>query len=119
MIFLKNTLKVAGRISAGVITLIIAFWFVIFVLFCATIPLHDFALWDMRATLERSSGHPIESQLVERHTFFGSRYMDTGECTYAIGEFRVTNHSPNEVLHAYQNAYAGRFPLQIFIVGEN
>jgi hypothetical protein len=66
----------------------------------------------MDRTLE-TTAHPANSQFVEKHKFFGSRYTDISECTFAVGEIRSTSLSRDEVLHAYN------MPMHIVIIEES
>ncbi|OGZ20425.1 MAG: hypothetical protein A2654_00015 [Candidatus Nealsonbacteria bacterium RIFCSPHIGHO2_01_FULL_43_31] len=73
-------------------------------LFYATVPLHNLSLWRMERVLALSITHPLNSSVVERHSFLGTRYTNTSECTYVAGEFRSTSLSREELLSVYKDA---------------
>lgn len=77
-------------------------FFLLFWLFYATMPFHDFYLSYMDQVLQ-SIPHPRDSKKLEHHVFFGSRYTDITECTYEVGEIRSSSLAPQEVLRAYNN----------------
>jgi hypothetical protein len=85
----------------GIPTLLVL---IVFLLFHATIPIHDFVLWRMDNTFAGSVMHPVDSEVIERVSFFGTRYTDIEECTYALGELRSTYLSPSEVQKAYKDS---------------
>lgn len=72
-------------------------------LFYATVPLHNLSLWRMERVLALSVTHPLNSSVVERHSFLGTRYTNTSECTYVVGEFRSTSLSREELLLVYKD----------------
>jgi hypothetical protein len=72
-------------------------------LFYATVPLHNLSLWRMERVLALSITHPLNSSVVERHSFLGTRYTNTSECTYVAGEFRSTSLSREELLSVYKD----------------
>lgn len=89
----------------------LAFALLIIGLFYIMIPWHDLTLWRMERALASSSVHPLNSHVLAQRTFLGSRYTDTEECTYVVGQFRSTSLSPNDVLQAYKGASANLFNL--------
>lgn len=104
--FLDITRWIVGISGA----ILIAFAFLIFWLFYATAPFHDLYLSRMDGTFQ-SIAHPRDSKKLGQYVFFGSRYTDISECTYAVGEIFSTPRSPEEVLEAYKNTSAGSFGL--------
>jgi len=83
-------------------------FFLLFWLFYATMPFHDLYYSHMDQALQ-SITHPHDSKKLEQYAFFGSRYTDISECTYAVGQIRSTPLSPEEITQAYKNASAGSF----------
>jgi len=91
-------------------------FFLLFWLFYATIPFHDLYLSHLDQALQ-SIEHPRGSKELERHVFFGSRYTDVSECTYAVGQIRSAPLSRDEITRAYNNASAGSFwPVRVEII---
>lgn len=78
-------------------------------LFYATVPLHNLSLWRMERVLALSITHPPNSSVVERHSFLGTRYTNTSECTYVAGEFRSTSLSREELLSMYKDVTVNIF----------
>jgi hypothetical protein len=99
--------------------------FVIIGLFYAMMPFHDFTRWQLEKSMTFLISHPSSSHLISRKTFFGPRYTDTAECTYAVGEIRSTSLSHREVLHAYGKSsanlfsFAHYFPMHVIIIEKN
>lgn len=95
-----------------------SFFFLIFWLFYATMPFHDFYLSRMDNALQ-SVEYPLDSKKLEHYVFFGSRYTDVSECTYAVGQMYSAPLSQDEILRAYKNVSAGFFgPVHVEIVGK-
>ena len=59
--------------------------------------------------------HPQDSHIIDRKKFFGSRYTDTSECTYSIGEFRSSSLSRDEVLLTYKESTENLFRLAHYL----
>jgi len=102
---LSSILKLIVGVS---IILFMSFAFLIFWLFYATMPFHDFYLSRMDHALQ-SIEPPHSSKKLEQHVFFGSRYTDISECTYAIGQIYSSSLSKEEILQAYRDAQTGIF----------
>jgi len=87
-----------------------------------TMPWHDFVLSRMEYGLVRLPQPVADSEAVELKMFFGTPYTDTNECVYAVGEFRSTSYSKDEVRAAYRSASVAvfssiwRMPVQVIIV---
>ncbi len=97
------------KLALGVsIILFMSFAFLIFWLFYATMPFHNFYLSRMGDALQ-SIEHPYDSKELEQHVFFGSRYTDISECTYAIGQIYSSSLPKEEILQAYRDAQTGIF----------
>ena len=121
--------KLFTQISWGIFSTLIGFFgtlaLIIVGLFFATIPWHNFTLWRMEHSLASSIQHPLDSHFVERKKFFGTRYTDTEECTYAVGEIRATELSRKELLDEYKNRSTGIFsftpaePIHVAIVEDD
>lgn len=91
-------------------------FFLLFWLFYATMPFHDLYLSRMDYALQ-SIEHPHGSKRLEQDIFFGSRYTDISECTYAVGQIYSAPLSREEIVQAYKNAPAGSFgPAHIEII---
>lgn len=105
------------RFGTGVFIIIFtSFFFLLFWLFYATMPFHDFYLSGMDRALQ-SIEHPHGSKKLEEYAFFGSRYTDISECTYAVGQMYSVPLSREEILQAYRNTSAGSFgPVHIEII---
>lgn len=67
------------------------------------IPWHNLTLWRMNTALHYSVSHPTDSKLMEPYSFLGTRYTNTSECTYTVGEIRSTSFSVDQVLGQYEN----------------
>lgn len=108
------------KFSAGVFIIIFtSFAFLIFWLFYATMPFHDLYLSRMDSAFQ-SIEHPHDSKKLEQHVFFGSRYTDISECTYAVGQMYSAPLAPEEIMQAYKNASAEIFgPVHVEIVGKD
>lgn len=108
-------MRIAAEIIGVLTTLFFASQF-------ATIPWHDLVFWRMNNALAHYSGHLPDSQLIERKSFFGVRATDTSECAYAVGEFRSTTRSKEEVLAAYHEMHVlvldplWQMPIEVLIV---
>lgn len=93
-------------------------FFLLFWLFYATMPFHDFYLSRMDRALQ-SVEHPRGSKKLEDYIFFGSRYTDISECTYAVGQIYSAPLSQEEIVQTYRNASAGIFePVRVEIIGK-
>ena len=91
-------------------------FFLLFWLFYATMPFHDLYLSRMNRAFQ-SIENPRGSKELEHHVFFGSRYTDTSECTYAIGRIYSAPLSRDEIIRAYNNASAGSLvPVKVEII---
>jgi hypothetical protein len=98
------------------ITTSTSLFFLLFWLFFATMPFHDLYLSRMNRALQ-SIEHPHGSKELEQHVFFGSRYTDISECTYAVGQIRSSPLTRDEITRAYENARAGIFgPVHVEII---
>lgn len=105
------------KFGTGVFIIIAtSFFFLIFWLFYATMPFHDFYLSRMDRAFQ-SIEHPHDSKKLEQYVFFGSRYTDISECTYAVGQMYSAPLAPEEITRAYKNASAGIFgPVHVEII---
>lgn len=93
-------------------------FFLLFWLFFATMPFHDLYLSRMNRAFQ-SIEHPHGSKELEQYIFFGSRYTDISECTYAIGQMYSAPLSREEIMRAYENAPVESFgPVRVEIVGK-
>jgi hypothetical protein len=91
-------------------------FFLLFWLFYATMPFHDFYLSHMDRALQ-SIAPPVGSKKLEQYVFFGSRYTDTSECTYAVGQMYSAPLSREEITQAYKNVSTEIFgPVHVEIV---
>jgi len=97
---LFNVLKFSAGVSIIFFT---SFAFLIFWLFYATMPFHDLYLSRMDRAFQ-SIEHPHDSKKLEQHVFFGSRYTDISECTYAVGQIYSAPLSRKEIMRVYENA---------------
>lgn len=94
----------------------LSLFFIFFWLFFATMPFHDLYLSRMDRAFQ-SIEHPLGSKRLEQYVFFGSRYTDTSECTYAIGQMYSASLSREETVQAYKNVSAGIFgPVNVEII---
>lgn len=115
---MKKLLDILKLITGVSIILFTSFAFLIFWLFYATMPFHDLYLSHMNRALQ-SIEHPRDSKELEQYVFFGSRYTDISECTYAVGQMYSASLSREEILQAYKNVSAGIFgPVHVEIVGK-
>lgn len=99
----RTTLKTIKWGTILLIIILLSFSFLLFWLFFAKMPFNDLLFRNMSHTLTTDVKHPANSQVVEYHEFFGSRYTDITECTYEVGEIRSSSLAPEEVLRAYSN----------------
>lgn len=121
----SNQTRVFVRIVLAMLGVSLLFAGLILGLFYATIPIHNISIWRMERSVASSITHPLDSRVLERHSFFGSRYTDTSECTYVVGEFRSTLLSREELLAEYRNimlnlfGFAYKIPVRIIIADNN
>ena len=115
---MKKLFELLKLIACVLITIFMSFAFLVFWLFYATMPFHDLYLSHMNRTLQ-SIAHPSGSKKLEQHTFFGSRYTDISECTYAVGQMYSAPLSPEEITQVYKNTSFGIFgPIHVEIIGK-
>lgn len=116
----KSTLKAIRRGTIFLIAILLSFAFLLFWLFFAKMPFNDLLFRYMTHALVANIKHPADSQIVEYHDFFGSRYTDITECTYEAGEIRSTSLTPEEVLHAYNNESSILTgPVRVIIISQD
>jgi len=97
--------RIAFFIIGSIIGLILI---VVLIVFYVKIPWNNFMMWHMDRVLTGLEIHPKESSRLglQYQYFFGSRYTDVSECTFAVGEFRSSSLSPEEIRELYANASA-------------
>lgn len=114
--------RIFVRIVLAMLGVSLLFTVLILGLFYVTIPIHNISIWRMERAVASSIAHPLNSQIVERHSFLGSRYTDTSECTYVAGEFRSTSFSREALRAMYENTtvdllgFVRRMPVRVVIV---
>lgn len=115
---MKKLTSIATWAVGIFIVIFMTFAFLIFWVFYATMPFHDLYLSHMDRAFQ-SIEHPHSSKKLTKYVLFGSRYTDTSECTYAIGQIYSAPLSREEIVQAYENASAGNFgPVHIEIIGK-
>jgi len=98
---------------------------VVLIVFYVKIPWNNFMLWHMDRVMTGLEIHPEESSRLglRNHYFFGSRYTDVSECTFAVGKFRSSSLSPEEIRESYSNTsarplgFADNLETHITVVG--
>lgn len=120
----RPIIRISLWICFILVGIFLSFILLIIGLFYIMIPWHDFTLWRLERILFSQIQHPPNSHLIERKTFLGSRYTDTEECTYAIGEFRTTPLSRDALLDAYTDntnifSFAGNLPIHVVVIENN
>jgi len=118
MIFYSSFKKMIVEIVCAI------FLFLITILgpFYVTVPMHNLSLWRMERALASSISHPIDAKIIEQHSFLGTRYTNTSECTYAVGEFRLTSLPREVLLEKYKNltvdigGFSYNMPVNVVIV---
>jgi len=116
----RITLKAIKQGTILLIIILLSFAFMFFWLFFAKMPFNDLLFRYMSHTLTTGVKHPTDSQVVEYHYFFGSRYTDITECTYEVGGIRSSSLAPEEVLRAYNNnSTIVTGPIHAIIINRN
>ena len=116
---------IALRVAWTVVAVTFALAMLVISFLYAAHPWHDLTLWRMKHALVSLVAHPRGSTIIEERSFFGSRYTDTSECTFVVGELRSTLLSPQETLRAYENVsvnlfgFAHDIKAQAVIITEN
>ena len=115
---MKKLFELLKLIACVLITIFMSFAFLVFWLFYATMPFHDLYLSHMGRAFQ-SIEHPHGSKELEQYVFFGSRYTDISECTYAVGQIYFAQLSPEEITQVYKNTSFGIFgPIHVEIIGK-
>lgn len=115
---MKKLLDILKLIVGVSITIFMAFAFLVFWLFYATMPFHDLYYSHMDRAFQ-SIAHPRGSRELEQYAFFGSRYTDISECTYAVGQIYSAPLSREKIIRAYKNAPTGSLgPVHVEIIGK-
>ena len=116
---MKTLLGITNFILGAFIIASTSLFFLLFWLFYATMPFHDLYLSHMDRAFQ-SIAHSRGSKELERYAFFGSRYTDISECTYAVGQIRSAPLSPEEIMQTYKDTSSGGFgSVHVEIVGKS
>lgn len=93
--------SIAGRVIAGVGVVIVGGMLLMALALFAARPWNDFFLWKMEYLLLDMGMHPRDSEVIKTYRFFGSRYTNTSECTFAVGQWRVSKIGPDALREIY------------------
>lgn len=91
----KTAIGVGAFIVGGVLLVALAL--------CAARSWNDTLLSKMENSLSDMDVHPRDSEVVKTYRFFGSRYTNTNECTFAVGQWRVSKLDSNALRKQYIN----------------
>lgn len=98
-----NTRSIVQKTAIGVGT------FIVGAVLLVVLALHAVRLWNdallskMEYSLSDTDVHPRDSEVVKTYRFFGSRYTNASECTFAVGQWRVSKLDSNALRKQYIN----------------
>ena len=87
-------------------------------------PIHDFHAWRLKQNFyAKNIEHPADSMLIEKKFYLGGISVHGGDvCAYAVGEWRTSTISKQEIIDTYNSIEvslgAEKIPVKVMFAGE-